>query len=190
MLQVTNGAIRQQFSTPANIEMSIFGAAFLKNVGGYLATDGDVPDVPIRENGFLFLAGEAGVPVLEQNHRIQAELGAENAVLSADELHARFPWLNVDGIAAGSLGLNNEGWFDPWALLQGFRKKAISLGAEYRADTVVGLRREAGRRLVDPPPRRSLAAPQRPQPQRPPENGGPAGEHLRGHQQRRACAFR
>lgn len=28
-------------------------------------------------------------------------------------------------------GYRNEGWFDPWILLSGFKKKAISLGVEY-----------------------------------------------------------
>jgi len=27
-----------------------------------------------------------------------------------------------------STGLENEGWFDPWSLLNAFRRKAMSLG--------------------------------------------------------------
>ena len=34
-------------------------------------------------------------------------------------------------VAISRQGESNEGWFDPWSLLQGFRKKAISLGVEY-----------------------------------------------------------
>lgn len=31
----------------------------------------------------------------------------------------------------GCYGLENEGWFDPWALLHFFKKRSIELGAEY-----------------------------------------------------------
>ena len=30
----------------------------------------------------------------------------------------RFPWLCTDGVALGSFGESNEGYFDPWAMLQ------------------------------------------------------------------------
>lgn len=29
------------------------------------------------------------------------------------------------------LGYKNEGWFDPWLLLSGFKRKASSLGVEF-----------------------------------------------------------
>ena len=64
---------------------------------------------------------------------------------SRTELGARFPWLAVDDLALGSLGLSGEGWFDGYALLQAFRRKARSLGVEYVAGEVVGLRVAANR---------------------------------------------
>ena len=33
-------------------------------------------------------------------------------------LERRFPWLNTNDIAGGVLGLESEGWFDSWNLLQ------------------------------------------------------------------------
>ncbi len=139
------GSIRQQFSTRENIEISLFGARFLKNLGDWLAVDGEVPDVGFREKGYLFLAGEAGWPVLQDNRALQESLGADNALLEAAELKRRLPWLNVDDLAGGCLGLSMEGWFDPFALLQAFRRKARSLGAEYREDRVTGIAVEGGR---------------------------------------------
>ncbi|GIY43781.1 FAD-dependent oxidoreductase domain-containing protein 1 [Caerostris extrusa] len=35
-------------------------------------------------------------------------------------------------------GFENEGWFDPWALLSAFKKKACSLGATYVNGEVIG----------------------------------------------------
>ncbi|MBM3597965.1 MAG: FAD-binding oxidoreductase [Alphaproteobacteria bacterium] len=141
------GAIRQQFSTPENIRLSMFGFKFLSEIAERLEVDGERADVSFRRNGYLFLATESGRTVLETNHATQRAEGASVALLDAAELKARFPWLNVEGLAAGSLGLANEGWFDPYALLQAFRRKARAQGAIYRHDTAVGLER-AGDRIV------------------------------------------
>ncbi|MBX6323849.1 MAG: FAD-binding oxidoreductase, partial [Rhodospirillaceae bacterium] len=142
------GGIRQQFSTPENIIMSSFGASFIKRIGEHLAVDGEVPDVSYVEGGYLFLATPAGLPVLEGNHATQRRHGADIAMLTPAELKRRFPWLAVDDLAGGTLGLSNEGWVDPYALLQAFRRKARSLGVTYVRDEVVGLRREGNRILA------------------------------------------
>ena len=139
------GGIRQQFSTAENIEMSLYGARFLKSIGDHLAVDGEVPAISFVEQGYLFLATDAGASVLRANHALQSRLGADIALLSQDELAGRFPWLNVEDIAAGTLGLSNEGWVDPYGLLQAFRRKARSLGVRYEADTVVGIERRGAR---------------------------------------------
>jgi FAD-dependent oxidoreductase domain-containing protein 1 len=139
------GGIRQQFSTPENIAMSSFGAAFVKRAGAELEVDGDRPSLPFTEWGYLFLATAAGLDVLKANHATQLPLGAEVVLLSPTELKARFAWLNVDDLAGGSLGLANEGWTDPYGLLQAFRRKARALGAVYIADEVVGLDCATGR---------------------------------------------
>ena len=139
------GAIRQQFSTPENIQMSLFGAHFLARAGETLAVDGEAPDIGLHEGAYLFLATGAGLPVLRRNHEVQKFNGAVNAILSAAELRARFPWLKTEDLAAGSLGLEHEGWLDPYQLLQAFRKKARALGVEYLQDEVVGFERAGGR---------------------------------------------
>jgi sarcosine oxidase len=147
------GGIRLQFSTPENIRMSQFGVTFLRAAAEALAVDGNAPDVAFREQGYLFLTGEAGHSALAANHRRQVALGAAVALLTPDELAARFPWLNTEGLAAGALGLRDEGWFDPSSLLQALRRKARALGATYVADEVVGIDvrhgRIAGVRLRD-----------------------------------------
>ena len=37
------GGVRQQYSTPENIEIGKFGAAFVKNVAQHLTVDGEAP---------------------------------------------------------------------------------------------------------------------------------------------------
>jgi FAD-dependent oxidoreductase domain-containing protein 1 len=139
------GGIRQQFSTPENIAMSSFGASFVKHVGDYLSVEGEAPSIPFTEWGYLFLATPAGLAILQANHRTQRGLGADIALLGPDALKARFPWLKTDDLAAGTLGLSNEGWIDPYSLLQAFRRKARALGAVYLTDEAASIERRGNR---------------------------------------------
>jgi FAD-dependent oxidoreductase domain-containing protein 1 len=138
-------SIRQQFSSPINIRVGLAGVAFLREVKQTLEVDGEPSDVPLTENGYLYLASEAGAQVLRDNHVVQAREGADIALLSPEEIQARFPYLSVEGVALGALGLRGEGWFDSYQLLQAFRRKARSLGVIYREDKVVEVEREGAR---------------------------------------------
>lgn len=125
-------SIRQQFSTAVNIRISLHGIAFLREIGRHLAVDGEAPDIGLREGGYLFLASPEGAGVLAENHLLQTSLGADILMFDPVSLQAQFPWINTDGLAAGCWGRSGEGWFDGYALMQAFRRKAVSLGVEYR----------------------------------------------------------
>ena len=132
-------SIRMQFSTPLNVEISQFGVEFLKSLDRHLAVDDEVPEIDLVENGYLFLATEAGRSTLEHNNAVQRDLGVPVELLTPQELKTRYEWLETDDLAAGSLGLAGEGWFDAHALLQGFRRKARSLGVHERAGEVMDM---------------------------------------------------
>ena len=138
-------SIRHQFSSPANIAMSMFGTQFLRQAGELLQVQGDAPAIGFREAGYLFLASASGLGVLRANHQVQRSLGADVVLLEPQALHQRFPWLAVDDLAGGSLGLSGEGWLDAHALMHGFRRKAQSLGVQVRHAQAVGLRCAGGR---------------------------------------------
>lgn len=138
-------SIRLQFSTPLNIEISRFGVDLIKHPERYLAVDGEVPDVDFVENGYLFLATAGGLATLHHNHAIQRALDVPVRLLDPAELRARFDWLHTDDLAGASLGLADEGWFDAHALLQGFRRRARSLGVTERTGEVVAIERDGHR---------------------------------------------
>jgi len=141
-------SIRLQFSTPLNIEISRFGLEVVRHPERFLAVDGEVPEVDFVENGYLFLATDAGLATLERNHAVQRSLGVPVTLLSPPELRARFDWINADDLAGASLGLADEGWFDAHALLQGFRRRARSLGVAERIGEVTGIEVEDDRAAV------------------------------------------
>lgn len=145
------GGIRLQFSLEENVRMSLYGIDFLRSTQSTLST---VPassttespvDVQYVENGYLFFAtNKMGEQQLRENYALYQKVGCSDMVelLSPAELATRFPWLNVDDILLGSYGCSGEGWFDPWAYIQGLNDKNKSLGVQYATGTVVGAERD------------------------------------------------
>jgi FAD-dependent oxidoreductase domain-containing protein 1 len=138
-------SVRQQFSSQINIRVGLYGAEFFRRARDILAVDDEKPELSFRENGYLFLASEAGEPVLRENHVAQIAEGANILLLERAALADRFPFLDLDGVALGSLGVTGEGWFDGYALMQAFRRKARAHGVSYRQETIVDLERQGGR---------------------------------------------
>ena len=138
-------SIRQQFSSAVNIRISLHGIDFLRNIGRHLSVDGEAPVIDLKEGGYLYLGDERSRDLMRENNALQRAEGADIALLDRDGLKSRFPWLAPgEDLALGSLGLTGEGWFDGWALLQAFRRKARSLGVEYRTGEIVGVDVESG----------------------------------------------
>ena len=138
-------SIRQQYSSAINVEISLFGIAFLRAAPDLLALDGDRPALGLEEGGYLFLASAEGRAALAAGHAVQRAGGADIALLDAAGLAARFPYLDLTGIAAGCLGLSGEGWFDGWSLFMALRRKARSLGVDYRAARALAVESASGR---------------------------------------------
>ncbi|XP_059617083.1 FAD-dependent oxidoreductase domain-containing protein 1-like [Phlebotomus argentipes] len=139
------GGLRQQFSLVENIQMSLYGAEFIQNIKEHLGDDADVNFTP---HGYLLLATEEGAETLDRNSRLQNELGARNEILTPEKMKRKFPWINTDGIALGCHGLEREGWFDPWCLLNGFKRRAQEMGAQYVHGDVTGFEFEKMNNMV------------------------------------------
>ena len=132
-------SIRQQFTLPANIRISQASFSFLRDIGDHLCVDADRPEIGLVERGYLYLGAPAHETALRQAHAIQRANGGNIALLDVDALAERFPWLSLDGLTLASLGLSGEGWFDGYALLTAFARKARAQGARYLTAEAAGL---------------------------------------------------
>ncbi|KAK9536946.1 hypothetical protein VZT92_006688 [Zoarces viviparus] len=142
------GGIRQQFSLPENIHLSLASADFMRNINEHLGVLNEDPvDLQFNHSGYLFLASEEVAHIMEENYSTQRNAGAKVSLLSPTQLKEKFPWMNTDGVVLASHGLENEGWFDPWTLLNAFRRKALSMGAIQCCGEVTDLKYRTSRIL-------------------------------------------
>jgi glycine/D-amino acid oxidase-like deaminating enzyme len=135
-------SIRQQFSIRENIRLSRFTLGFFRELKALFGAEADIA---FNEKGYLILASEEGLPVLKANYDIQKEEDADVVIEDAEALCRRFSWLSPEGIAAGTLGLSGEGWFDAHALLALIRKGLKGRDIEFVSDKVTGIVRRGER---------------------------------------------
>lgn len=119
------GGVRAQFSTPVNIQMSLYSIPFyakFEEVVGYPAD--------YRPQGYLFLATkDSHLAYLRDNFARQLKLGLTTArLLSADEIRTMLPQLRSDDILGGSF-CSTDGFVDPYSAMNGFMASAIEHGA-------------------------------------------------------------
>jgi sarcosine oxidase subunit beta len=134
------GGVRAQFSTPVNIQMSLYSIPF------YAAFDQALGyPCGYRAQGYLFCATSARhMAYLRTNHECQARLGLKTArLISADDIRAMFPQLRSDDIVGGAF-CSTDGFVDPYSAMNGFMAVAGQHGAElWKSTEVTGIQRGA-----------------------------------------------
>ncbi len=146
----TNSCIRQQFSEPINVQISQFGAEYVKNFRSFMGNDPEVPSLRLHSFGYLYLAdNEAFATVLRENQRIQAALGAGTKHMIADEIGEAYPFYNLDSIIAGNHNLIDEGYFDGNSLFDWWKRKAKQRGVEFLTNEVIAMNRNAAETQVE-----------------------------------------
>jgi glycine/D-amino acid oxidase-like deaminating enzyme len=128
----TNSCIRQQFSNHTNIQISQFGASFIKNFRTFMGGSDEVPNLTLQSYGYMYLADtDAFAETLKESQQIQNALGAQTRHMSRDEIAADYPFYNLDGIIAGNHNLVDEGYFDGGTMFDWFKRMARRGGVEY-----------------------------------------------------------
>jgi FAD-dependent oxidoreductase domain-containing protein 1 len=146
-------SIRVQFSQPVNVRLSMQSFAMFARLDQLLGLPSDAVQIGLVERGYLYLATAAGEPVLRSNHALQTREGASVRLMTPAQLAERWPALRTDDLSVASLGLQGEGWFDAWSLLQVYRRAALQAGVQIRTEAIHSLvvehGRAAGWRLAD-----------------------------------------
>lgn len=141
----TNSCIRQQFGSEINIKVSQFGVDFIKSFRDQMDHP-DAPEIALHPFGYLYLADTPEfAETLQANQSLQASLGAGTQILTPDEIAARWPFYNLDGIICGSHNPVDEGYFDGGTMFDWFRKEARRAGVEYLTGDVTGINRNGSR---------------------------------------------
>jgi len=138
------GGIRRQFSTEVNIRISQYGIRFYEAFDEAMVVDGEKAYAEFKQHGYLFLANEKNWPIIKQHHEFQTSLGVDVELLSPEETLKIVPHLNTGDLAGASYS-PRDGYLDPHGTLQGFARKAKSLGVAYINEEVTRILKEGNR---------------------------------------------
>ncbi len=139
----TNSCIRQQFSNATNIQVSQFGAEFVRNFREYMGGSEEVPHLTLQSYGYMYLADTPEfATTLREAQTIQHSLGAATKHMSRDEIAAAYPFYQLDDIVAGNHNLVNEGYFDGGTMFDWFKRSARANGVEYVHAEVTAITRK------------------------------------------------
>jgi FAD-dependent oxidoreductase domain-containing protein 1 len=138
------GGIRRQFSTEVNIRICQYSLSFYRRFGEQMEVDGNRPEIDFKPRGYLFLGSEKNWPLLVKHQVFQKSLGVDTQLLNVDETLKIVPDLNTEGIV-GSSFTAEDGYMDPYSVLQGFVRKAKHVGVQYIHREVGGILKEGNR---------------------------------------------
>ena len=142
----SNDCIRQQFANDINILIAQYGADYIKNFRQQLGGDPEVPNLPIRNFGYLYLSdNDEFSNVLQRDQQTQQKLGAGTKMLTPEQIANDYPFYQLDDIVAGSLNTVDEGYFDAPKMLHWQQRKAKEYGVEYIQNEVVSIEQSANR---------------------------------------------
>ncbi|HEX3322777.1 MAG TPA: FAD-binding oxidoreductase [Terriglobales bacterium] len=119
------GGVRAQFSTPINVQMSLYSIPFYANFQEHTGEESGY-----RPQGYLFCAtNDKHMAYLRMNHEKQVAMGLKAArIITGDEIRGMFPQLRADDIVGGAF-CSTDGFVDPYLSMTGFTAWAVDHGA-------------------------------------------------------------
>jgi len=127
------GGVRAQFSTPVNIQMSLYSIPFYASFEDRIGHPSGY-----RPQGYLFCAtSDEHMAYLSANYTKQVVMGLKDVrLVTADEIRNMFPQLRSDDIVGGSF-CSTDGFVDPYSAMIGFMTWAADHGAKVWKNTLV-----------------------------------------------------
>jgi FAD-dependent oxidoreductase domain-containing protein 1 len=129
---------RIQFSLKQNVQISQYAFNVLERFEDEMTVAGNRPNIAYRREGNLFLYEEAASDHAKAAMAMQQDLGCQVQWWTPDEIKAHYPLYEPQGLVGGTFGAQ-DGHFDAYAVLMGFKANARAQGAEYIEDEVTEL---------------------------------------------------
>ena len=142
--------VRVQFSLKQNIQISRYAFEVLERFDQEMRVGENTPNVAFRREGNLFLVEPDRLKAAQEALRLQQSLGCRVEWWTPERIQQAYPLYEPGSMAGGSFGVE-DGHFDAYAALMGYRAKCRSMGAAYIHGEVaaieIGGPRVAGVRL-------------------------------------------
>lgn len=117
-----NGGVRAQFTTATNIAFSMF------SIEAYERLERDTSLPGFRQHGYLLIAGDEETERgLRTAHDLQRSMGVDTRWLGPDEVLAKAPFVEPEGIRAGTFHAR-DGVVDPAGVVTAFERLARANG--------------------------------------------------------------
>lgn len=148
---------RIQFSLKENIQISQYTFEVLNNFEETMSVGEDRLNIAYRREGNLFLFDESSSPAAREALELQKSLNCRIEWWTPDKIEQHYLLYDMSGLVGGTFG-SQDGHFDAYTVLMGYKAKARSLGAEYihgevvelvsREGHIAGVRLRSGERLT------------------------------------------
>jgi sarcosine oxidase, subunit beta len=136
------GGVRYQFSTPVNIQLSMYSIDLITRFQEIFGVSADY-----RPLGYLFLLTSLDeVEQFKKNIALQQSLGVHDVrYLTVDDIAKLIPHVNLEGVLGGSI-CPRDGTADPNTVTQTYGSAARKRGVSIETDTnVIGIETQGGR---------------------------------------------
>lgn len=129
---------RIQFSLKQNVQISRYAFEVLERFEDEMTVADHRPSIAYHREGNLFLYEEAAAAHAKSAMAMQQDLGCQVQWWTPDQIKARYPLYEPQGLVGGTFGAQ-DGHFDAYAVLMGFKANARARGAVYLEDEVTEL---------------------------------------------------
>ena len=133
-LSMSNARI--QFSLKENVQISRYAFEVLERFEEDMVVGDRHPRIGFKREGNLFVVDEEGLGSAKLAIQLQKDLGCDVKWKTPEEIAEQFSLYNTNGYAGGAFG-PQDGYFDAYATLMGYKAKAIAMGACYKEDEVI-----------------------------------------------------
>lgn len=138
------GGLRQLFTTAVNIQIGRYGLQKYKTFAEDMAIGTEKAEIDFKQHGYLFLAKDENIEQLQRQLKLQQKNGVPAELLAKEELLSIIPELKIDDLQGG-LYCGEDGYLDPYSVMQGYAKKAKQLGGQYVYEEVDTILTERGK---------------------------------------------